>query len=419
MRCSTAALGLSLLVLACEDRKAPPPEPSGPAPAVSELSELAIDAGALGEPADPPAPPGDLKADLDRFVNVDTCVAERAKLDPLVGDALGAIGYETFLRDACRLLEAAKDKNRAVCDRIDSSALRARCRSWVAMVAQTPDACPMQIEGVVTRGRNPSCVAIAARDPRLCAGEGRSAERGTCEALVLRDPAKCDALLPNQRPACRREVARWASVLSASLEGLDPLPRPRAQLVVRGASGTPDPPSPEVDLSADFARGVVVVTGRESAVAGQRMRVEFGSVAESEAARIAASPQKRTRVGLAVVFEAKNEGAAARAEPAVPSARREKLELELPGEAPLVSPPSTCDCKLTTARATDRRGGEVAITLEGTLSGGGRSYAVKLDVVTFARDIVSEADGATRVLPPVHPLLTASPARGRLDAGRR
>lgn len=284
------------------------------------------------------------------------------------------------------------------------------------MVAQTPDACPMQLEGVVTRGRNPSCVAIAARDPRLCAGEARSALRGTCEALVLRNPAKCDALLPNQRPACRREVARWASVLSAPLEGLDPLPRPRAKLVVRGASGTPDPPSTEVDLSADFARGVVVVTGRESVLTGQRMRVELGSVVESEAARIAASPQKRTRVGLAVVFEAKKDGAGAKAEPAVASARQEKLELELPGEAPLVSPPATCDCKLTTARAADRRGGEVAVTLEGTLSGGGRSHAVKLDVVTFVRDVVSEADGPTRVLPPVHPPL---PALGRLDAGRR
>jgi len=413
---SALACAVCAACAACEEKKAPPPEPGAPAPAVSELAELVIDAGVIGEPADPPAPAGDLKAELERFVNVDTCVAERAKLDPLVGDALGAIGYETFLRDACRLLEAAKDKKQEVCDRIDSSALRARCRSWVAMVAQTPDACPMQFEGIVTRGRNPSCVAIAARDPRLCAGEARAAQRGTCEALVFRDPAKCDALLPTQRPQCRREVTRWASVLSAPLEGLEPLPRPRAKLVVRGASGTADPPSPEIDPSADFARGVVVVVGRESPLAGQRMRVELGSVAESEIARIAASPQKRPRVGVAVVFEAKKETSA---KSELPVASLEKLELELPGEAPIVSPPATCDCKITTARAPDRRGGEVAVSLEGRLSSAGRTYDVKLDVATFARDVVREADGASRVLPPVHPRIPPSPALGRLDAGAR
>src|SRR5262249_11045006 len=150
--------------------------------------------------------------ELERFINVDTCVSERAKIDPLIGDALGAIGYETFLRDACRLLEAAKDKKRETCDKIDSSALRARCQAWVAMVAQTPDACPLQFEGLVTRGRNASCVAIAAKDPRLCTGEARTVQRGTCEAMVARDPKKCDALLPNQRPLCQREVVRWQAV---------------------------------------------------------------------------------------------------------------------------------------------------------------------------------------------------------------
>src|SRR5262249_20086008 len=154
-------------------------------------------------PTDPPPPAGDLKGELERFVNVDACVSERAKLDPLVGDALGALGYDTFLRDACRLLEAAKDKKRETCDRIDSSALRARCQSWVAMIAQTPDECPLQFDGLITRGRNASCVAIAARDPRLCAGEARTIQRATCDALVARDPVKCDGLLANQKAQCQ------------------------------------------------------------------------------------------------------------------------------------------------------------------------------------------------------------------------
>ena len=380
----------------CEEKKPPPPpEPTVAAPSVSALSELGLDAGVLGEPLDPPAPAGDLQAELDRFVNVDQCVAERAQLDPLIGDALGAIGYETFLRDACRLLEAAKDKRRETCDKIDSSALRARCQSWVAMISQIPDACPMQFEGLVTRGRNPSCVAIAAKDPRLCNGEPRTVQRGTCEAMVTRDPTKCDVLLPNQRPLCKREVARWRGVLAPPLEGLDKLPTPRGKLTIRGVSGTPDPPTTEVDLAQDFARGVVVVTARE------RIRVELGTVVESEAARIAASPQKRPRIGVALIVEpGKKE----------PHPVLQKLELELPGEAPIVSPPATCDCKITTGRATATRGGEAAVAIEGTITSGGRSYAVNIDLSTFVRDIVPEAAGA-RVLPPVHPMLPPGGSR--------
>ncbi|HVJ93625.1 MAG TPA: hypothetical protein VM580_27675 [Labilithrix sp.] len=404
----------ALVCAGCEDKPAPPPDPGATPPSATGLAALGIDASVLGDPIDPPAPAGDLKAELERFVNVDQCVAERAKLDPLVGDALGAIGYETFLRDACRLLEAAKDRKRETCDKIDSSALRARCQSWVAMVSQTPDGCPMRFEGLVTRGRDASCVAISARDPRLCAGESRTIARGTCEAMVLRDPSKCETLMPNHRALCQREVARWAGVLMPPLEGLEKLPIARGKLSIHGASGTPDPPVPEVDLSADFVRGVVAVTSHG------RIRVELGTVTESEGARIAASPQKKARVGLAMVIDA------AAADVGAKQARRpelankdisqgvlQKLEIELPGEAPLVSPPATCDCKITTARAASTRGGEAAIVLSGTVSGGNRTYTVSIDVATFVRDVLPEHAG-TRVLPPIHPVLSG--LRGR-DGG--
>lgn len=398
----------------CEDKKASPPVESstgntGPqAPSPSSLAALGVDASVLGDPIDPPAPAGDLKVELDRFVNVDTCVNERSKLDPLIGDALGAIGYETFLRDACRLLEAAKDKKRETCDRIDSSALRTRCQSWVAMIAQAPDQCPMQFEGLVTRGRNASCVAIAAKDPRLCAGESRTVQRATCDALVTRDPAKCDSLLPTHRPLCQREVARWRSVLAPPLEGLEKLPVVKGKISLRGVAGTPDPPTPDVDVGADFARGAVVVTGRESVLAGagaHRLRVEIGTLVESEAARIAASPQKKTRVGLATVIESSS------AKDAKQSGTIQKLELELPGEAPIVAPPASCDCRLTTARASTQRGGEIAIVVDGTVSAAGKSYKIALDLVTFVRDVVPETAGQARVLPPIHPVL-------RGDGGR-
>jgi hypothetical protein len=371
--------GILLALAACAEKKTAPPDPTPSAPAAA----LAIDASVLGEPSDPPAPAGDLKVELDRFVNVDTCVAERSRVDPLIGDALGAIGYETFFRDACRLLEAAKDKKRETCDRIDASSLRSRCRSWVAMVALTPDACPLQFEGAPARGRQTTCVAVAARDPRLCAGEALGARRATCEGLVLRDPGKCEPLLPSARAACEREVTRWKGVLLAPLEGLTPIEAPKGKLSLRGATGTSDPIQPEIDLAPDLARGLVAITS------GGRVRVELGSFVESEIARMAATPQKRLRLGLAVVLE---------------DAKRatvQKLELEIPGEAPIVSPPGTCECTVSGLTAAQKRGDPVAFKLEGTLSSNGRNYKIAADVTTFVRDVVADTPGS-RLLPALH-----------------
>ena len=368
---------------------------------------LGLDAGAFVDTSDPPPPAGDLKADLDRFVNIETCVKERANLDPLVGDGLRAIGYDTFLRDACRLLEAAKDKKRETCDRIDSSAMRARCQSWVAMVAQTPDACPLQFDGIATRGRNITCLAVAGKDPRLCTAEARTAVRATCDALASVDEARCDVLIPPDRPGCRREVTRWHALLGTPLSGLAALPAARGKLVVKGEAGTPDPGTTEADLSTEFARGGVVVTSRE------RSRIELGMIGESETTRIAPSPNRRARLGIAMLLEP---GATPK-DPQKPLL--ERLELEIPGEATLVYPGVRCDCRVTTARVDRTRGGEIALALQGTISAGPRSYRVDIDLVTFVRDVVNEqtvVGGAGRVLPPVHPTFGAPAGT---DAGLR
>ena len=403
----TAVVTAAVLVTACDDKTSGPrPAPSvAPASPSSIAETLGIDAGGLVDTSDPPPPAGDLKADLDRFVNVETCVNERANVDPLVGDGLRAIGYDTFLRDACRLLEAAKDKKRETCDRIDSSPMRARCQSWVAMVAQTPDACPLLFEGVATRGRNMTCLAVAGKDPRLCAGEPRTATRATCEALASGEQARCDALVAADRPGCKRELARWRSLLATPLTGMPKLPTPRGKLSVRGDSGTPDPGTPEADLASELARGGVVVTSRE------RSRVEIGMIGESETSRIAPSPNRRARLGLAVLVEP---GAAPK-DPQKPLL--ERLELEIPGEATLVYPGVRCDCLVTTARVDRTRGGEIALAIQGTISAGTRSYKLDVELTTFVRDVVSEQSvmgaggGAGRVLPIVHP--TLGPDAGR------
>lgn len=396
---------------------APPASSDVPASPASVVAMLGLDAGALVETTDPPPPAGDLKADLDRFVSVETCVKERANVDPLVGDALRAIGYDTFLRDACRLLEATKDQKREKCDRIDSSALRLRCQSWVAMAAQTPESCPLQFEGVPTRGRNVTCLAVAGKDPRLCAGEPRTTVRAACEAMTTREEAPCNALLPSDAPSCKRELARWRSLLAPPLSGLPKLPVSRGKLIVKGDTGTPDPPTTDADLASELARGGVVVTSRE------RSRVELGMIGESETSRIAPSPNRRARLGVAVLLEP---GPTPK-DP--PKPLLDRLELEIPGEATLVHPSARCDCTITTARVDRTRGGEIVLALQGTISLGQRSYKIDVDLGTFVRDVVPETIGA-RVLPPVHPTIRglglaagaastiASPRPFAADAGR-
>jgi len=387
-----AALAAALLASACDDKPkdSVPSEPAG-RPGVDLLGT--VDASMLAEgtlATDPPAPAGDLKVELERFVNLDTCVAERAKLDPLVGDALGAIGYETLLRDACRLLEAAKDKKRESCAKVDSSPLRRQCESWVAMIAQTPDACPLQYDALSARGRVATCVAVAARDVRLCAGEGRANARATCEATVLHDPKRCEVLLPNPRAYCVRETTRWTNVLSSPLEGLPKLPIVSATLSLAEPDAGADAAAP-VDLLEHVSNGVVLVTTRD------RMRVELGSLIESQMSRIAAVPLKRARVGIALVGDGK-------------SASIQKIEVVLPNHAPFVSPPASCDCKVTRFRAEPTRGTPVSLHLEGRISNATHQQPISIDVTTWVRDVVPDTlGGGPRTLPPIHPRRDGGP----------
>lgn len=381
----------TLLLAGCDDTKTPPPPGTSP-PASASVTLPALDGGV--ELGDPPPPAGDLKEELERFVNVEQCVSERAKIDPLLGDALRGIGYDTFVRDACRMLEAAKDRKRETCDKIDSSALRSRCQSWVAIVAQNAEQCPLVYEAVPARGRQATCIAIAGRDPRMCVGEARAAPRATCEAMALRDERRCDALLPADKASCQREHTRWKNLLSAPLEGLAKLPAVRARMTLKGDGPTPDPAQPETDLTPDFARGVVVVTLRD------RARVEIGALGESEAVRVAPSPNKRPRAGLSVLLEPPSLGSKDAPKPVL-----QKLEIDVPGEATLVYPGgSKCECKVTTARIDRTRGGEIAIVVDGTISYGTKAYKVHIDLATFVRDVVVEQAGS-KALPPLHPTI--------------
>ena len=347
--------------------KEPPPRPhdTEPATASGVARALGLDAATLAAPSDPPSPAGDVKAEVERFTTLDACVSEHAKTDPLVGDALHAIGYETFLRDACRMLQAMKEKKADTCKAIDAQGLRSKCEASVAMQEGKPDACPLETFETPAGGRDVRCVAAASRDPRLCAGAVRG-ERVACEALVLRDAARCAGDL-----ACARDTARWKNALPApaSSDLGSPLAS-RAKLVVHGVEGTGDPPVVETDLGAELARGVVVVQDFAGA------HLALGAAREVGMTVFAPTPLQRTRLSLAIVVAGDKPAAI------------EHAEIAVPGNATLVVPGARWNGALHVTKLEATRGGEVALVLEGTLGAAPHAYAIKADVTTFVRDVV-------------------------------
>jgi hypothetical protein len=356
-------LGLLGLLEGCDD--ANKPHESSLASPSAIASALGIDAS-LGVLIDPERPPGDLAADIAGFSSVEACMKQRtASLDPLVGDAVDAIGYDTFLRDACRVLEAAKTKEPKKCELIDASALRARCRAVTAMIAANADGCPLRAPNKPELGRDATCVAAALRSVTMCAGaEPRS--RPSCEALVTGDPKKCEAIaLEDQRVPCLRDATRFHNVLSGA-PAIAILPTPKGTLTLHG-DGQPDPLQTTADLDADIGAGVVVVRD------GTHSRATFGQFDDSVGVR-GGQPLTRTRLGIALGVEPDKVEVI-------------KAALTIPG-----APHGSCageGCRALTiklGKIEPKRAGAYELTVDGTLNG----VRIHADVRTFVRDVVDD-----------------------------
>ncbi len=372
---------------------------TGDAPALAKL--LGLDAGEF-ETLDPPAPPGDLKADIDRFTTVDACTLERARLDPLLGDALEAIGYDTFLRDACRVIEAAKTNDAKRCSAIDASSLEARCRATVAEVAGTPDACPWETASRPARGREPRCLAVASRDARLCDAVADPLDRATCEATLEPGDRSC-AKLPGRaaQARCSRDADRWHGVLASGREGergaADGRDPPQGALVVSGklhlelASPLPgslhDHPDPaaaiDVDLAPDLARGITLLQQRDGT------RLVLGPLTEAGLDFIAPSPHVRASLALEL-FVVPGPVSGARA--AAPIARIERAELVVPGRSPLSTPGAQSTLTAKVDKLDVARASPVAVVVDGDISAAGSSWRVHAEIATFVRDVIRATD---------------------------
>lgn len=201
MRASRVTL-CALLVAACAREGPPRPErPAAPPRGPLGVPGLTLDAGETGMES---------RVDAALPDPVARCVASARSATPaVVAEALAVVDEPAFIESACRLDVAVRLRAPGFCDGVTLSSLREVCLSRAAMVAAMPERCPY---AVGSRGRDPVCVAIAARDLGLCAAATTSA-RLRCEALARRDPARCERLDPLLRPACVREVSAVRSLL--------------------------------------------------------------------------------------------------------------------------------------------------------------------------------------------------------------
>lgn len=330
---------------------------------------LGVDAGELVAPVDPVPAAGDLQAEIAGFTTVDACVAARAHLDPLLGDALEAIGYDTFVRDACRVLDAAHAKDARKCEDIDASSLRRQCTSVVAAIAGDADGCPWMVPSRPEAGREPWCLAMAARDPRLCAGAETASDRVTCEATVRHDATPCATLpLDSARARCRRDADRWHAATPGPDGSLAALPAVTGALSLDAS----DAGSTDATFLADLGRGLVLLDQRDG------VRFTLGIPGGPGGSFIAASPHTSARISVELF--------------ASPDGKRvavERAEISLPGKPMLATPLARSTLVARIDHLDKTRGGSVTLTLDGDLSDSTGAAHVHATATTFVRDVVS------------------------------
>jgi hypothetical protein len=297
-------------------------------------------------------------------------VTQHAVLDPVVGDAVRSIGYDTLLRDACRVLQAIKLKDASPCTAITASALQERCAALVAMATQDPDKCPWYATAEKELGRDPTCLAIASHDPRTCAAAS-STTTATCEALASGDGARCAKATGDELATCTRDFTRQRALLAVERDAHDAT-TPKARVDIHGADGGKDPAATNVDLSANVLGGAVV-----SSAASDGVHIELAR--DLETTLKLASRGDRSHLTASIVLGSNGPTVSA-------------LALGLPKLPELTCEHARCAMTVTVSKADPRRGAPIAVTIAGKMqSREGGSYDVQLQIDTFVRDVVSRA----------------------------
>ncbi len=222
LRTSYALFRTALCALAACGSGAPPSEPPDPPPnteavarSTGAAAQVAATEAALGDdelvaPAVWPASPQPIADDLARAETEAACAVRiQTSLSTDVAESIAGLGYDRFVADLCGGLAAVRGGDVAACDALSVSSARAGCRRRLALVHARPDACPSDPS---VRGREPVCLAWAARDVGLCRGAALG-ERARCEAVLSGEPARCRTLPAEPRARCLAELARYGAAL--------------------------------------------------------------------------------------------------------------------------------------------------------------------------------------------------------------
>ena len=367
----------------CNDKPNPTLQQFEPrrAPVETVAKVFGFDAGELEVKVDPVAPPGDLRAEMEAFTSVGACVEQRARIDPMLGDAIEAIGYDTFFADACRVIDAAKAGDAKRCQGIATSALRGHCRVTVAELRANPNTCPWTQPSQPSLGRDPTCVAIAARIAPLCGAQHDPVERAVCIGLLepaRRDASGCTKLFSRQqRERCTRAIARWRSVLSPGATLIDAAAVFAASGALRVDQGEGEGGATAIDLKREVEEGTVLVQQ------GEGVKFVLGTIADDGATLFVAPPNGSATFGIEIDVPSSRDSTR--------EARVRRLELLLPGRPALtLQSAAAAGLKVHIDQLGLERGEAVALTLDGQLRG--ESTKIHLEAATFVRDVVTAAD---------------------------
>lgn len=325
---------------------------------------LGLDAGEVPPtPLDPPPPAGDLKAEADAFVDLETCVRQRARVDSVLGDAIDALGYDTLMRDSCRLIEAVKTKSVTACEPIVASSLRDRCNMSVAVVSGDSLLCPMS-----GQNHDALCVALARKDPRLCASVPLE-RRTTCRAMLGRDSKKCTG---DKR--CERMVDRWKTLIPTVEAKQELGTKIRLEVTERIDGGKQKP------VTADLSQFVVPATVFKSP-SGAKIMIGEMTAAAWPPFRIAPDPR------LAMTLVAAPENIKQGIHPLGSEALA--FELLVPKVAQLSSSKQIAPATVNVDMLGIDIGSPVRFNVEVDLGDEANGFHVSLNINTYVRDVVT------------------------------
>ncbi len=349
-----------------------------------ELEALEKEAG-IERGHDPPAPGGDLASDIASFTTLDACARAHRLTDPVLADAVDTLGYDTLVRDACRILQALKAKDGKLCSPIAASPLRQRCEAEVAIVAGEPALCPLTAGGGSGQAREPVCLARASRDERLCAA-ALPGERAACKALIRGRASECGT-----DDACARQVERYRTLLEKPASHA-PFPA-RLHVAFTSDPGKTDKYEGAFDLEEMAAAGVV------ARMTGDKVRLTLGTPRNSlwpgwESA------QATPFLFLALSLPTKRPTSGAQGSAGAPEWVLGPSELSFDLLIPQMA-------LLTGTLATDRRvvfdnvsavaGSPVRLVLTTKVSDATRTFRVKMDLETFVRDGTDPRPGSPKL----------------------